>query len=209
MPETQVHFELRILLYQLLCDHLGLDATVGSDQFVYYDAGNPARCVAPDVYVQRKPPTGKIRSWKTWERGAPDLAVEIVSPSDAPQLAWAEKLERYQSVGVHELVRFDPEARAGEPLLRVWDRVEGALLERDLQAGPQSSSVLDARWVVAPADDHAIALRITAARDSERWVPTRIEAKEAEAEARRAEAEARQAAETRVRELEAELRRRG
>jgi hypothetical protein len=42
--ETQLHFELRILLYQLLCDHLGLDATVGSDQFVHYDAADPALC---------------------------------------------------------------------------------------------------------------------------------------------------------------------
>src|SRR5690349_11466751 len=110
VPETQVHFELRVLLYQLLCDHLGLEAIVGSDQFVYYDAGEPSRCVAPDVYVQLAPPAGKIRSWKTWERGAPDTAVEIVSPSDAPALPWAEELARYQSMGVRELVRFDPEA---------------------------------------------------------------------------------------------------
>lgn len=80
--------------------------------------------------------------------------------------------------------------------------MDGALLERDLKAGPHSSSVLDARWVVAPADDHAIALRITAGRDSESLVPTRMEA-------RQAEAQARQAAEDRVHELEAELQRRG
>jgi Uma2 family endonuclease len=208
VPETQVHFELRVLLYQLLCDHLGLDAIVGSDQFVYYDAGDPSRCVAPDVYVQLKPSAGKIRSWKSWERGSPDVAVEIVSPSDAPQLAWSEKLQRYQSLGVHELVRFHPEAGPGKPMLRIWDRVEGGLLERDLQAGPCHSSVLDVRWVVAGADDHAQALRITQGSDSDALVPTRKEARQAEAEARRAEAEARQAAEQRVRELEAELQRR-
>jgi Uma2 family endonuclease len=202
VPETQVHFELRVLLYQLLCDHLGLEATVGSDQFVYYDAADPSRCVAPDVYVQLKAPTAKIRSWKVWERGAPDVAVEVVSPSDAPQTPWAEKLGRYQSMGVRELVRFDPEARPGEPLLRVWDRVDGALLERELEAGPWQcrSSVLDVRWVVAAAEDQPIALRFTAGLESEALVPTRREA-------RKAEAEARQAAEQRVRELEAELRR--
>lgn len=209
MPETQVHFELRVLLYQLLCDHLGLEATVGSDQFVYYDAADPSRCVAPDIYVQLKAPAGKIRSWKVWERGAPDVAVEVVSPSDAPQTPWAEKLARYQSMGVRELVRFAPEARPGEPLLRVWDRVDGALLERELDAGPCQcrSSVMDIRWVVAVADDQAIALRFTAGLDSEVLVLTRREARQAEAEAREAEAEARSAAEQRVRELEAELRR--
>jgi Uma2 family endonuclease len=208
VPETQVHFELRVLLYQLLCDHLELDAIVGSDQFVYYDAGDPSRCVTPDVYVQLKPSAGKIRSWKTWERGSPDVGVEIVSPSDAPQLPWSEKLRRYQSLGVHELVRFHPEARPGEPMLRIWDRVEGGLLERDLKEGPCHSSVLDVRWVVTGADDHAQALRITQSSSSDALVPTRKEARQAEAEARRAGAEARQAAEQRVRELEAELRRR-
>jgi Uma2 family endonuclease len=194
VPETQVHFELRVLLYQLLCDHLGLDAIVGSDQFVYYDAGDPARCLAPDVYVQLKPPAGKIRSWKTWERGAPDVAVEIVSPSDAPALPWSDKLARYQSMGVGELVRFDPEARTGQPVLRIWDRVDDRLLERDLATGPYRSSVMDVRWLVAGADDHPIALRITQSAESDALVLTRREA--------------RQAAERRVLELEAELKRR-
>lgn len=201
MPETQIHFELRVLLYQLLCDHLGLGATVGSDQFVYHDAGDPSQCAAPDVYVQLKPSMDKIRSWKTWERGAPDVAVEIVSQSDAPELPWSEKLRRYQSMGVRELVRFDPEARASEAALRIWDRVEGGLLERDLRTGPCRSSVMDVRWVVARADDHATALRITQGADSDALVPTRKEALQAEAEARHA-------AERRVLELEAELRRR-
>lgn len=194
MPETQLHFELRILLYQLLCDHLGLQATIGSDQFVYYDAADPARCVAPDIYVQLRPSAEKIRSWKTWERGAPDVAVEIVSASEATQVVWAEKLRRYQSIGVRELVRFEPEALSNVPALRVWDRVQGALLERDVAAAACTSSVLDLRWMVAPADDHAMALRITTTRDGDVLVPTRIEA--------------RQAAENRVRELEAELLRR-
>jgi hypothetical protein len=49
--------------------------------------------------------------------------------------------------------------------------------------------------------DHSIALRITVAGDCETLVPTRLEA-------RQAEAAARQAAEDRVRQLEAELARR-
>lgn len=106
-------------------------------------------------------------------------------------------------MGVRELVRFDPEARPDEPLLRVWDRVEEVLLERDLgtKEGPCLSSVMALRWVVAAADDHAVALRVTTGLDSDVLVPTRKEA-------RRADAEARQAAEQRVRELEAELQRR-
>jgi Uma2 family endonuclease len=208
VPESQVHFELRVLLYQLLRDHLGVGVTVGSDQFIYYDGGDPGRSVAPDIYLRLTPPTDKIRSWKTWERGAPDIAIEIVSPSDAPQLAWTEKLSRYQSLGVRELIRFDPEARAGERRLRVWDRVQDSLLERETDGTCCNCSVLDVTWVVAPAEDHVTALRITRSRTDATFVPTREEARQAEADARRAEADARQAAEARVRELEAELDRR-
>ena len=82
MPESELHLELRTLLYQLLKDYLGDGATVGSDQFVYYDASDPKKVVAPDVYVQLRPPTSKITSWKVWERGAPDIAVEIFSPTN-------------------------------------------------------------------------------------------------------------------------------
>ena len=208
VPESQRHFELRVLLYQLLCDHLGLTATVGSDQFIYYDAGDPVRCVAPDVYIRLAPPTDLIRSWKTWERGAPDVAIEIVSASDASQLAWTEKLHRYQSLGVRELLRFDPEARPDERPLRVWERVQDSLLERDIDGVSCNSSVLDVTWGVAPAEHHATALRITRGRNDGTLVLTRAEARQAEADARQAEADARRAAEARVRELEAELARR-
>jgi Uma2 family endonuclease len=207
VAETQLHFELRILLYQLLCDHLGLEATIGSDQFVYYDGADPQRSVAPDVYVQLRPSTGKIRSWKTWERGAPDIAVEIVSESDASEEAWTAKLQRYHSVGVVELVRFDPEAPEGHRL-RVWHRADGKLLEREIESSRCRSMVADLHWVVGPAETNPVTLRIAAGDAGQVLVPTRVEARQAEAEARQAEAEARQAAEARVRELEAELRRR-
>ena len=225
MPETQLHVDLRTLLYHLLRDFLGEDATVGSDQFVYFDAGDPSACVAPDVYVALSPSREKIRTWKVWERGAPQVAVEIISDSDASELSWQQKLTRYQRLGVQELIRFDAEAQ--ERTLRVWDRVEGRLSERALTQCRASSLVLQLNWVVAPAEGMPRALRVEHAG---KLVPTRkeawqaeaearqaeaearqaeAEARQAEAEARQAEAEARQAAELRVKELEAELRRRG
>jgi hypothetical protein len=79
------------------------------------------------------------------------------------------------------------------------------LLERDLatdaKVGAFRSSMLNLRWVVAAADDHDLALRITESVGSDALVLTRKEA-------RQAEAEARQAAERRVLELEAEILRR-
>lgn len=78
-------------------------------------------------------------SWKTWERGTPELAVEIVSDSDRHE--WNDKLLRYRDLGLRELVLFDAEARAGRRL-RVRDRVERDLVERALDSESAESFVL-------------------------------------------------------------------
>ena len=194
VSETQLHLDLRTLIYHLLWDYLGEAATVGSDQFVYWAADDPRQKLAPDAYAKLSPRGAPIRSWKTWERGAPDVAVEIVSDSDSDETPWEEKLAWYHRVGVRELVRFDPVDRARERL-RIWDRVEGDLVERTVERGLARSLVLAATWVVAPAEGYESALRI--ARDGEgvELVATRTEAREA--------------AERRIAALEAELLRRG
>ncbi|MBN1609145.1 MAG: Uma2 family endonuclease [Polyangiaceae bacterium] len=213
MPETQLHMELRSLLYELLVDYLGLEFTVGSEQFVYYAADDPHQSVAPDAFVRLEPRGERIRSWKTWERGAPEVAAEIVSDSDAPEPSVQDKLARYRRLGVRELVRFDPQAPAGSRL-RVWDRVEGDLVERQVAGERAASQVLSLVWVVAAADDHEAALRV--AEPEGGLVLTRTEARQAaEADrqaaeaARESESHARKAAEARVAALEAELGRRG
>jgi Uma2 family endonuclease len=218
VPETQLHLELRTILYQLLKELFGGTATISCDQFVYWVADDPGEALAPDACVRRAPPTGLLRSWKTWERGAPEVAVEIVSDSDATESAFASKLARYDRMGVLELVRFDPDAAPGRRL-RVWDRIDGDLVERVVDADVAPSAVLPLAWKVAPADGLPVALRLLT---GEALVPTLVEAREREAAARQheaearqreaaarqREAEARQVAEARVRELEAELARR-
>jgi Uma2 family endonuclease len=218
LPESRRHLELRTILFQLLFDELADHATIGSEQFVYWDAGDPRTCLAPDAFVRLGSPDAAFGSWKVWERGAPDVCVEIVSESDAPEADWQGKLAKYLHLGTNEVVRFD--AREGATSLRVWDRVMGDLVER-IAPGGRASSRLGLTFVVAPADGLEVALRI--ARADGTLVPTRREARKAEAEGRKAEAEgrraeaegrraeqdAREAAERRVAELEAELRRRG
>ncbi|MFZ5896519.1 MAG: Uma2 family endonuclease [Myxococcota bacterium] len=209
VPEGQVHFELRTILYQLLSDHLGPDFTVCSDQFMYFDAADPRRCLAPDVYVRLAPRGAPIVTWKTWERGAPEIAIEIVSPSDRVGEPWAAKLQRYRHAGVAELVRFDHQAAREAERLRIWDRVDDALVERAVEGTRAPSLILDLHWVLAPADGYALALRIGVGEEGDQLLLTRAEARKAEAEARKAEAEARktevEAREARIRELEAEL----
>lgn len=189
MPESRDHFLLRVLLFQILRAALGTESTVGSDQFVYWNAADPRRCLAPDVFARLGTPDHSFESWKTWQVGAPQLAVEIVSRSDAGEEAWNEKLARYHELGVDELVRFEPDADQGSRL-RVWDRLDGDLVERVVTADRTPSTTLAGVWVVVPTPDLAAALRV-ATVEGALW-PTPEER-----------------AARRVLELDAELRRRG
>jgi Uma2 family endonuclease len=205
VPEGRRHMKIRTLLFQIL--ELGLkgQGSVGSDQFVYWNARNPSVRLAPDVFVGLGIPDDEFSSWKTWERKTPELAVEIVSPSDTPEGPWQEKLDRYHELGVQELVRFDRDAPVGQRL-RIWDRVDENLLEREVEGDRSPSEVIDAWWVVV--DDKALGPVLRPAHDAaghELW-PTPAEF---EARARERAQLAREAAERRFAEVEEELGRRG
>jgi Uma2 family endonuclease len=186
MPETRRHLEVRTALFQSLKAAFGDRAVIGSEQFVFWDPTDPnARC-APDVMVRLGERDAPFDSWKIWERGAPQLAVEIISSSDSTDKPWSAKLERYRKVGLRELVAFD--ADDSERPLRIWDFADGDLVERD-QAGPRfrSCEVLGAYWIVRPAPEIGLTLRLARDPEGVELFPT---------------------PEDRIRELEAELARR-
>ncbi|MBV9946050.1 MAG: Uma2 family endonuclease [Myxococcales bacterium] len=235
MPEGKRHLEVRTFLYRLLRFALGPGHSVGSDQFVYWNARDPRRCLSPDVFVKRDVPDRFFGSWKTWRQGGvPELAVEIISPNEGDGIAWDEKLTRYHELGVQELVRFDPEATPGARV-RAWDRVRGDLVERWIVEDRTPCLTLGLNWAVQPIGDELVGLRLVdddghllessdeaqargraeeararegAERARAEEARAREEAERARAEAARAREEAeraRAATEARVRELEAEL----
>jgi Uma2 family endonuclease len=185
VPESKRHLQLRTLLFQFLELAFAKEAAIGCDQFVYWDPTEPRVCLAPDAFVRFGQPDDLFQTWKVWERGAPHVAVEIISSSDNGEADWREKLSKYRSLGVSELVRFDPEST--EPL-RVWDLVGGELVERALAARAQSH-YLRGFWVIAEQPGVGLALRLSRDEDGTLLYLTPAEA-----------------AEQRVRELEAELR---
>jgi Uma2 family endonuclease len=149
VSETKRHLEARTALYLLLKDALP-GAAIGSDQFVYSDASDPRKCLSPDAFVKLGAALPSFDSWKVWERGAPDLAVEIVSASDRSDADWAVKLDRYQASGIGEVVRFDPED--GAQPLRVWDRVDGDLIERAPESQDRyECEALRLWWTIVPS----------------------------------------------------------
>ena len=193
LPESKRHLLLRTLVYQFLEPAFAPVAAIGCDQLVYWDPTDPGACLAPDAFVHFGDPDDLFSSWKVWERGAPHLAIEVVSASDARDGPWERKLQAYRRSGVVELARFDPED-ADRPL-RLWDRVEGDLVERAVSKGElELSEVLGLFWLVEPDPELGLMLRLTRAPAGLDRLLT--------------DAEGRQAAEARVRELEAELARR-
>jgi Uma2 family endonuclease len=208
VPESKRHLELRTLLYQFLKLAFAAVAAIGCDQFVYWDPTNPRACLAPDAFLRFGTADDLFRSWKVWERGAPQVAVEIISDSDQP--SWEEKLERYRRLGVSELVWFDPELP--ERPLRIWDFVGDDLLERYLPDACAQSRHLGGYWLAIDQPGTGLTLRLSHDEQGTRLFPTlaerEAEGRKFEAEGRKAEAEGRRVAEQRVRELEAELRRR-
>ncbi len=51
MGQGRRHFKMCVALYEILCAACVPEHTVGADQFVYFDASNPRRCLAPDAFV--------------------------------------------------------------------------------------------------------------------------------------------------------------
>ncbi|HEY3254101.1 MAG TPA: Uma2 family endonuclease [Polyangiaceae bacterium] len=207
MPESGVHLEVRTALYLLVRDFVGERGAVGSEQFVYWDPSDPRQCLAPDLIVRVGAAPGPFPTWKTWERGAPHLAVEVVSPSDYGEPPWQAKLERYRKSGINEIARFDPEDATCP--LRLWDRFDGDLVERDL-TGEHAllCDALGVHWCVQSDATLGRVLRLSRDAFGQILVPSAIERERAAAEREQAATERERAAIARITELEAELRRR-
>jgi len=186
VSETKRHLEARTTLYLLLKEALA-GMAIGSEQFVYTDAGDPKKCLSPDVFVKSDSTDQVFETWKIWERGAPSLAVEIVSASDRRDADWNEKYARYQASGIAEVVRFDAD---GTPSLRVWDRVDGDLVERASDSPALRECVaLRLWWAIVPSD-YGPMLRLARDREGNDLLPTpneeRLRLAEELAEERRA-----------------------
>ncbi|WP_437983185.1 Uma2 family endonuclease [Sorangium sp. So ce117] len=196
VPETNRHLELRTALYLILKREFAQVATLGSDQFVYWDPTTPKKRLAPDAFVRLGVPHRTFRTWKTWLHGAPDLAVEIVSEPDEGEPDWDEKLVHYRASGIREVVRFHPDDR--ERPIRVWDAHDGDLVER-APGDPElrACEALGLFWTVV--EDPSVGPMLRLARDREGHdlllTPEKAEARareankqlEAEVEALRAE----------------------
>ena len=188
-----------------------LDALVAADVPVYPEEGNPDNRIAPDVLAAFGIGTRSRSSYLTWLEGKPpDWVLEVASPGTARN-DLREKRRAYAAMGVPEYWLFDP---TGDLYPRGQRRLQGLALadgkyeplEERVEGGLRliRSRVLglDLR-----AEGRLLRFRDPATGEDVRHRDE--EAARAEREAARADREAtgRRAAQARVAELEAALRR--
>ena len=215
MPESRRHYQLRSLLFAVVQTMRDSRRSPGAISSSTGTPRIPKRCLSPDVFLRVGVRDEEFGSWKTWERGAPHSAVEITSDDDRGPGAWETKLARYRSVGVEELLRFDPDAAPGARL-RAWSRVEGDLVERLVRGERTPCLPLGMTWAVTPGetgptlrlsyDPEGVDLVLTGEEAEQR---AHEEERRAREEEHRAHDASSAAAARRIAELEEELRRRG
>ena len=101
------------------------DVFVAADLLLYYEEGNPAAAVAPDVFVVLGAANHPRHSYRLWkEPKAPDLVLEITSAStrDRDQ---GPKRAVYRELGVREYWQYDPTGDYLEPPLQGLELVMG------------------------------------------------------------------------------------
>ncbi|MBX3208295.1 MAG: Uma2 family endonuclease [Labilithrix sp.] len=182
---------LRPMLARFLAER-GVFAHAGADQFIYWAQGNPSKRVAPDIYVL--PGVDQdiaIRSWKTWETNiVPSFVLELAS--DDIDKDYEDSPVLYDTLGIDELVIFDPHARPGSRSRRVrWQvyrRIRGRGFVRVAvsQSDRVRSKVLRA-WLRAVGDGDAMRVRLGIGPDGDELYPTEAEAERAARERERAE----------------------
>ena len=229
MAETGIHRRCMVDVADTLelwfTKHGRDDVYVGSNNFLYYERGNPRAVVSPDVYVVVGAPAGLRDTYMLWnEPKGPDFVLEVTSASTRGNDE-RRKREVYAALGVREYFLYDPRAEWLVPALQGWRLVEG-----EYRAVP-AVTVLSNRGVAVvsevlglelrderaerrlrlrdPATGEVLLTHEEAEQAREEAERAREEAEQAREEAERAREEetaARRAAEGRVAEIEARLR---
>jgi Uma2 family endonuclease len=200
MGETDVHIDALIYLREALRDHFreAPQVYVAGNMFLYYEEGNTAACVAPDIFVVQGVGKHERHTYRLWEEGQPPAVVFEITSRGTRLEDLGTKRAVYAMLGVREYFLYDPLGEYLRPPLQGYRLHEGEY-QRLLSAGEEglTSQVLGLDLRV-----EAGRLRVVDPATGEHLLtPAELQA------ARRTEATARRAAEVRAAEAEAELER--
>ena len=179
------------------------DVYVSGDLLMYYVEGNPRVSVAPDVFVAFGVEDRVRMNYKVWEEGkAPDFVLEVASKS-----TWrgdlGPKRNIYARLGVKEYWMYDPTGEYFSPVLQGLRLAGNAYVRQLAVASPDGALALS-------SDTLELELRAQGGEMRFRDPATgQVLLSHQEEVAARRDAESRaEAAEARVAELEALLRKR-
>jgi Uma2 family endonuclease len=198
MGETDVHIDALIYLREALRDYFRDDPQmyVAGNMLLYYEEGNPAACVSPDVFVVQGVAKGERRTYRLWEEGrAPIVVFEITSRASRLE-DLGTKRAIYAMLGVGEYFLYDPLGEYLRPALQGY-RLQDGEYQR-IPPGGDGRLSSQALGLELRVEDGR--LRVVNPVTGERLL-TPAEA----LAARRAEASARRAAEAELERLRAEL----
>ena len=100
------------------------DIYVSGNLMFYYEEGNPAAVVSPDVFVVKGVRKGLRRTYKLWEEGvAPCVVIEMTSRSTRLEDK-GNKRALYALLGVREYFLFDPLGEYLKPPLQGFTLVD-------------------------------------------------------------------------------------
>jgi Uma2 family endonuclease len=205
MGETDWHIDALIYLREALKDYFRDEPQVyvAGNMFLYYEVGNPAACLTPDVFVVHGVIKQERRTYKLWEEGQPPAVVFEITSRGTRLEDLGTKRVVYAMLGVREYFLYDPFGEYLQPPLQGYQLQQGEY-QRMPPAGEGRviSQVLGIELRL-----EAGCLRVVNPATGERLLTPAeaLAAQRAEADARRAESTARQGAEAELERLRAEL----
>src|SRR5262249_33337587 len=110
MAETDIHIDALIYLREALKDYFrdALQVYVAVNMLLYYEEGNPAACVALDVFVVQGVAKRERRTYRLWEAGQPPTGVFEITSRGSRLEDLGTKRALYAMLGVREYFLYDP-----------------------------------------------------------------------------------------------------
>jgi len=138
LAESYVHLDAILKTLEVLRQYLSdQQATVLSNQFLYYAQGFPKLRVAPDVMVIFNVTPGGRDNYKIWEEGQVPAVIFEMTSKGTQREDLETKKTLYENLGVTEYWLFDPKGEWIEEKLRGYRLVNEAYqLIRDRHSEP-------------------------------------------------------------------------
>ncbi|MDE0204643.1 MAG: Uma2 family endonuclease [Candidatus Tectomicrobia bacterium] len=121
-PMAETDFQRTVMTYAIEALKIHFqereEVYVSGDLFIYYEEGNRAAAVAPDVFVAFGVGNDMRRTYLLWQEGkAPDFVMEVTSLSTREE-DQGPKRELYARLGIAEYWQYDPTGAVLEPALQ-------------------------------------------------------------------------------------------